>query len=459
MNARTMSVAQLRVPPHSNESESSVLGGLLLDETAWDRVGNLLTEAHFYRYEHKLIFGAIAHLSAAGKEVDVVTVYHALEENGKGEEVGGLAYLNSLAQFVPSAANISVYAEIVAENALLRGLATASDEIARLAFAQDGKPVAQRLDEAQQALQAVQMHGARNAPHHVGEIAMRMAGRIDALYRGEVVVGIPTRFPGLDRLMTGGLKPGRQIVLAARPSIGKSSLALAILLNVAQQGHPAAMLSQEMPEDELADRAAANLGEIDLERIQTGKLDGAEWDSLTRTIEQLHQLPLYIDEQASLSLSDIQAKARMLVRQHGIKVLVIDYLQLCAGNPKADKRHHQIEEISRGTKVLAKQLGITVILLSQLGRDVERRTSGKPVLSDLKESGSIEEDADVVGLLSVAYTRPSGVKVLELDLAKNRQGRKDSVMLAFEGEYQRWRETIAEDRPLRPAAKHYTEEV
>jgi replicative DNA helicase len=214
-----------------------------------------------------------------------------------------------------------------------------------------------------------------------------------------------------------------------------------------------------MEPDELTDRAVSNLGDIDLENIQTGKLTPDEWASLTHTCAEVDALPLFIDEQAALTLGDIQAKARMLKRQHGIVLLVVDYLQLCAGNPKADKRHHQIEEISRGLKVLAKQLGITVILISQLSRDVERRTSGKAVLADLKESGAIEEDADVVILLSVAFTRASGAKVIEADLAKNRQGRKGSVMLAFDGAYQRWVETVAEDRPLRPASKHYTEDV
>lgn len=449
--------AALRWP---EDAEKSVLGALLLDNQAWDQVGDVLLPEHFYAHAHRLAYTAIGSMIVANQPADVLTVYEELARRGSAEEdVGGLPYLNELARSVPGASNVRRYAEIVAEHSLMRATMAAASRVQEILTAPAQTTLPDRLNSVVELFQSLAVHRARSEPRHIGEATMRMVDRISELADGRREPGIATRIPGFDRFLSGGLKPGRQVVIAARPSIGKSSLALAILLNVAAQGHPCGYLSMEMEEDEIVDRAAANLGQIDLEHIATGRLEREEWAELTRAVDELHQLPLYIDDQSGLSLAEVQAKARMLVRKHGIQVLVLDYLQLCAGNPRADKRHHQIEEISRGTKVLAKQLGITIILLSQLGREVERRTGGKPIMADLKESGSIEEDADVVILLSQLYARSSGARVIEAELAKNRQGRKGSVLLAFEGCYQRWTETIAEDKPLRPAVKHYTEDV
>jgi replicative DNA helicase len=456
MNPRDLDPTML---PWSVESESSVLGGLLQDNEAWDRVSDVLEPKHFYEHAHGLIFGVISGLIVASKAADVVTVYDALEKQGKGEEVGGLAYLASLAQYVPSASNIRRYAEIVAERAVMRGMLESADKAKELATAAGAGTVAERLNEAVQLFQGLQVHRGRQVPRHISEGAVAMLARIDDLAAGRRTPGLPTRIPGFNRLLSGGFKPGKQVVIAARPSIGKSSLALAILLGLAQDCEPCAFLSQEMEAEELTDRTVANMGEVNLENLIMGRLDADEWSRMTAAVDSLKTLPLYFDEQPALTMADIQAKARILRRQHGIKVLVLDYLQLCAGNPKADKRHHQIEEITRGLKTLAKQLGITIVTISQLSRDVERRTSGKPVLSDLKESGAIEEDADVVILLSTSYSRGNGQKVIEADFAKNRQGRKGSVMLAFDGEYQRWVETVTSDRPQKAVGKSYTEDV
>jgi replicative DNA helicase len=443
----------------SPECEAGVLGGLMLENGAWDRISDMLEPAHFHQHSHGLVFTAIAGLLAANKPADIVTVLTALESMGHAETCGGLPYLNSLAQSVPSAANIRRYAEVVRERALVRGMLAAAGKAQEIAQVADGASVEQRLNEAVELFQALQVRKGRLVPKHIGEGGAAMLTRLDDLSAGRRTPGVPTRIPGFDRMLSGGLKPGKQIVLAARPSVGKSSLALAILLNLAADGVPCAFFSQEMEGEELTDRAVSNLGEVELDAIMLGKLDGGQWARITAAVDGLNALPLYFDEQGALTLADIQAKARELKRKHDIKALVLDYLQLCAGNPKADKRHHQIEEISRGLKTLAKQLGIAIITLSQLGREVEKRSSGRPVMSDLKESGAIEEDADVIIALSQAYQRQNGQRVIEAEFLKNRQGRKGSVMLAFTGEYQRWVETITEDRPLRPASKHYTEDV
>jgi replicative DNA helicase len=265
----------------------------------------------------------------------------------------------------------------------------------------------------------------------------------------------------LDNLLGGGFKPGKQIVLAARPSVGKSALAMEFAYAAAAQGYPAAFLSQEMEDFELVDRLTARIGAVRLDNMSTGKLSDDEWGSVTDVVEQYRNLPLYIDDQPGLSLSDIQAKARKLKRERDIKVLVIDYLQLCAPSDSKANRHHQIEEISRGLKVLAKQLGLTTVVLSQLSREVEKRTGGKPTLADLKESGAIEEDADTVILLSPDGTRESGDVLVHAEIAKNRGGKKGFVKLAFTGKYQRFVETIIEpsEQQRKPARRNYTEEV
>lgn len=301
--------------------------------------------------------------------------------------------------------------------------------------------------------------GRSRAPTAIGSSVAVLLDRVQDLASGTQAAGIPTMFKGLDRMIGGGLKPGKQIILAARPSIGKSSLAEQIALNLAMNGHGAAIFSMEMSKDELTDRAAANIGGINLDHLINGQLTDDEWPALTEAVEKLNNIPLYLDDQPALTLHDIAAKARSLKRSHDIKLIVIDYLQLCAGSKDKDNRHHQIEELSRGTKALAKQLGITVLLLSQLNREVEKRTGGRPILSDLKESGSIEEDADIVMLLSRMATMPSGFQTLYCDIPKNRQGRTGSVALGFDGPVQRWRETVMPEQALKPAAKHYTEEV
>jgi replicative DNA helicase len=448
---------ELSVIPWSAESESAVLGGLLLDNATWDHVGDILEPKHFYDERHGRIFAAIASLALACKPADVATVLDELQKSGKATAVD-LGFLHSLTQYVPSMSNLRRYAETVAERALMRGLLEAADEVRTIAT-EAGLTTADRLDKSVSKLQALQIQRGRQEPQGMDSMAVRFLDRIQALHDGTIPPGIPTGIKQLDRRLGGGLRGGKQVVIAARPSIGKSSVALQILLNVARRGHCAAMLSQEMPVDEVADRAVANIGSILLDQITTGRMSDESWSRVTGAIDDLKALPLFFDDQPALTLQDISAKARALKRKHNLKVLALDYIQLCGSRGDKDKRHHQIEEISRGLKTLAKQLDITIITISQLSRGVETRAGGKPMLSDLKESGAIEEDADVVILLSVNQSEPGQARIIEADVAKNRQGRIGSVALCFEGGYQRWTDSAVELERKRASGRTYTEEV
>ena len=425
--------------PWSPEAETSVLGALMLDGAAWDSVGDILSAGHFFDPRNGRIFTAVAGLVAASKPADIVTVYDQLQASGSDDGVN-LVMLGQMAQFVPSASNLRRYAEIVAERALMRSLMRAADEVKTIA-GHTSVPVLARLDKAQGVLQALQVKKARQMPTVIADTIVGLLDRVERLAEGTMQPGIPTGIPSLDQMLGGGFKPGKQVIIAARPSVGKSSLAEQLCINLARAGHPAAMFSQEMGKDELADRAVANIGRIALDRLLSGQLEQHEWSRLTEAIEVMRCLPLHFDDQPALTLSDISAKARMLKRQHGIKLIVIDYLQLCAAGKATDSRHHQIEEMSRGLKNLARELDITIVTLSQLNREVEKRTSGRPILSDLKESGAIEEDADVVILLSRYSTSPQVDNVIACDVPKNRQGRVGELALSFKGMYQQWQES------------------
>ncbi|MDO8280377.1 MAG: replicative DNA helicase, partial [Burkholderiaceae bacterium] len=394
-------VAQLRIPPHSIEAESSVLGGLLLDNAAWDRVGDLLTDSDFYRYEHRLIYAAVGGLINATKPADVITVYEQLQGLGKAEEVGGLAYLNSLAQYVPSASNIRRYAEIVRERSMLRKLVSASDEIATNAFNTQGKTVDRILDEAEQKIFNIGEEGSRMKQGFQGmdSLVVQLLDRVTEMSENpNDITGVPTGFYDLDR-MTSGFQPGDLIVLAARPSMGKTALAINIAEHVAlNEGLPVAVFSMEMGAAQLAIRIVGSIGRIDQGHLRTGKLTDDEWPRLSEAIEKLRNISLHIDESAGLTPSELRANARRLARQCGkLGLIVVDYLQLMSGSTSSDEnRATELGEISRGLKMLAKELQCPVIALSQLNRSVETRPDKRPMMSDLRESGAIEQDADII---------------------------------------------------------------
>jgi replicative DNA helicase len=433
-------VAQLRVPPHSIEAESSVLGGLLLDNGAWDRVNDLLADGDFYRYEHRLIYAAMAALINGSKPADVITVFEQLQSQGKAEEVGGLAYLNSLAQYVPSAGNIRRYAEIVRERAILRKLVAASDEIATNAFNPQGRPVAQILDESEQKIFNIGEEGSRmkRGFQAMDSLVVDLLDRVQEMADNpNDITGVPTGFYDLDR-MTAGLQPGDMIVLAARPSMGKTAFAINIAEHVAlNEGLPVAVFSMEMGAAQLAVRIVGSIGRIDQGHLRTGKLTDEEWPRLTEAIEKLRNISLHIDETAGLTASELRANARRLARQCGkLGLIVVDYLQLMSGSSgDNENRATELGEISRGLKMLAKELGCPVIALSQLNRSVEQRPDKRPMMSDLRESGAIEQDADIIMFIyrDEYYTKDACKEpgVAEIIIAKQRNGPTGTVKLAF----------------------------
>jgi replicative DNA helicase len=433
-------IAQLRVPPHSIEAESSVLGGLLLDNSAWDRVGDLLSEGDFYRYEHKQIFTSMATLINASRPADVITVFEHLQNVGKAEDIGGLAYLNALAQYVPSAGNIRRYAEIVRERAILRKLVAASDEIATNAFNPQGKPVAQILDESEQKIFNIGEEGSRmkRGFQSMDTLVVDLLDRVQEMADNpNDITGVPTGFYDLDR-MTSGLQPGDMVVLAARPSMGKTAFAINIAEHVAlNEGLPVAVFSMEMGASQLAVRIVGSIGRIDQGHLRTGKLTDEEWPRLTEAIEKLRTISLHIDETAGLTASELRANARRLARQCGkLGLIVVDYLQLMSGSSgDNENRATELGEISRGMKMLAKELGCPLIALSQLNRSVETRPDKRPMMSDLRESGAIEQDADIIMFIyrDEYYTKDACKEpgVAEIIIAKQRNGPTGVVKLAF----------------------------
>ena len=433
-------IAQLRVPPHSVEAESSVLGGLLLDNSAWDRVGDMVKDSDFYRLEHKLVFAAIAHLVNASKPADVITVFEHLQGQGKSEDVGGLSYLNSLAQYVPSAANIRRYAEIVRERGILRKLLTASDEIATAAFAPQGRPVAKILDEAEQKIFNIGEEGSRMKQgfQSMDTLVVELLDRVQEMADNPAdITGVPTGFYDLDR-MTAGFQAGDLIVLAARPSMGKTALAINIAEHVAlNEGLPVAVFSMEMGAAQLAVRVVGSIGRINQGHLRTGKLTDEEWPRLTEAIERLRTISLHIDETPGLTPSELRANARRLARQCGkLGLIVVDYLQLMSGSGSSsgENRATELGEISRGLKMLAKELQCPVIALSQLNRSVEQRTDKRPMMSDLRESGAIEQDADIIMFIyrDEYYNKDSKEPgVAEVIIGKQRNGPTGTVKLAF----------------------------
>ena len=433
-------VAQLRVPPHSIEAESSVLGGLLLDNSAWDRMGDLLVDGDFYRHEHQLIYAAIGALINASKPADVITVFEQLQNQGHAEAAGGLGYLNSLAQYVPSASNIRRYAEIVRERSILRKLVKASDEIATAAFNPKGRAVDKILDEAEQKIFNIGEEGSRMKQgfQSMDSLVVDLLDRVQEMADNpNDITGVPTGFHDLDK-MTSGLQPGDLVVLAARPSMGKTAFAINIAEHVAlNEGLPVAVFSMEMGAAQLAVRVVGSIGRVDQGHLRTGKLTDEEWPRLTEAIERLRTVSLHIDETPGLTPSELRANSRRLARQCGkLGLIVVDYLQLMSGSSGSDgdNRATELGEISRGLKMLAKELQCPVIALSQLNRGVEQRTDKRPMMSDLRESGAIEQDADIIMFIyrDDYYNKDSkDPGVAEIIIGKQRNGPTGTVRLAF----------------------------
>lgn len=440
-------MSALRLPPHSIEAEQSLLGGLLIDNTVWERVGDIVNEADFYRDDHRRIFRQIARLIELGKPADVVTVYEALEKNGEAEHVGGLAYLGEIANSTPSAANVRRYGEIIRERAILRKLVSVGDQIAASALTPSGKDAKTLLDEAEAKVFEIAEAGARTVSGFVPiqPILGQVVDRIQELYDRDSpagITGVPTGLADLDE-KTSGLQPSDMIVLAARPGMGKTSLALNIAETVAvEAGLPVAVFSMEMPGTQLATRFLSSVGRIDQHKIRTGKLNDEEWQRLTYALGKLHEAPIYIDETPGLNPTDLRARCRRLHRQCGrLGLIVIDYLQLMTSLKESDNRSAELSEISRSVKSLAKELHVPIVALSQLNRSLEQRPNKRPVASDLRESGAIEQDADIIMFIyrDEIYNPDSPDKgMAELIISKHRNGSTGTIRMTFLGEFTRF---------------------
>ncbi len=385
-------VAALRVPPHSVEAEQSVLGAVMLDNAAWEKIGDVLREDDFYRHDHRLIWQHLAKLLERNQPADVLTLQDALKSTGKLEEAGGLSYLNALATGTPSAANVRRYAEIVRDRAVLRRLISVSDEIATTALNPQGRDTRQILDEAESRVFQISEDGSRGRTgfQDLQSVLAQVVERVDDLYNRENpndITGVPTGFVDLDR-MTSGMQPGDMIILAARPSVGKTAFALNICEHVAiDQGMPVAVFSMEMGAAQLAMRLVCSVGRIDQQRLRTGRLTEDDWPRLTSAIQKMQDANLFIDETPALNPLELRARARRLARQYGkLGLVMVDYLQLMSGTgSSSENRATEVAEISRSLKALAKELSVPVIALSQLSREVEKRNDKKPIMSDLRE--------------------------------------------------------------------------
>jgi replicative DNA helicase len=434
----------IKVPPQSVEAEQSVLGGLLLDNQSWDRIADILTADDFYRREHRLIFNAIAALCEESSPADVVTVSEWLERSGELEHAGGLAYLGSLANNTPSAANIVAYAAIVRENSVMRELVRAAGEISSSAYAPEGRSANELLDFAEKRIMDISEKGHRRGDFQpLNTLLSKAVDRIDTLFRSKSsITGVATGYTDLDD-MTSGLQPSDLVIIAGRPSMGKTSLAMNIAENAAVGNKiPVAVFSMEMPGTQLALRMMASLGRINAHRVRTGKLDDDDWPRLTSAVSLLNEAPIFIDDSPGLTPMELRARARRLKRENGLGMIIVDYLQLMQSTERNEEnRATEISNITRALKGLAKELDVPVIAMSQLNRSVESRTDKKPVMSDLRESGAIEQDADVILFIyrDEVYNKDSPVKgTADIIIAKQRNGPIGEVRLTFLGEYTRF---------------------
>ena len=442
--------AALKVPPHSIEAEQSVLGGLLLEGTAWDLVSDRLVDEDFYRQDHRLIYQAIRRVYDQGRPCDLITVAECLEQAEELDRAGGMAYLGLLAGGVASAVNIAAYADIVRERAIARHLISVGSNIADSGFHPQGRPIAELLDAAESQVFEIAERGARarSGFSAIKDLLPTVVERLDALYRsGTAMTGVSTGFTDLDR-MTSGMHPAELIIVAGRPSMGKTSFAMNMVESVAIRARqPVAVFSMEMPAEQLALRMISSLGRVDAHRVRTGQLHDDDWPRVTSAVTLLGEASIFIDDTPSLSPMDLRARARRLKRQHGLGLIVVDYLQLMQVPGAKENRVLEISEISRSLKALAKELSVPVIALSQLNRSLETRPNKRPVMSDLRESGAIEQDADVILFIyrDEVYNEDSADKgKAEIIIAKQRNGPIGHLFLAFLGAYTRF-EDLAQD--------------
>ncbi|PKM11956.1 MAG: replicative DNA helicase [Gammaproteobacteria bacterium HGW-Gammaproteobacteria-3] len=435
----------LKVSPHSIQAEQSVLGGLMLDNQTWDSVGDKVVESDFYRKDHRLIFRTIEILAEKQEPFDVITLSEALSSAGQLEEAGGLTYLGTLAKDTPSAANIVAYANIVRDKSVLRQLIHIGTDISDSAFNPEGRTTSELLENAEREVFKIaeQRQRGQGGFKPIKALLAQAVDKIETLYEQEgTITGAGTGFADFDE-MTSGLQPSDLIIVAGRPSMGKTTIAMNMAENIAIKGDkPVAVFSMEMPGDSLAMRMMSSLGRIDQHKVRTGKLDDDEWPRLTSAINMLAETRLFIDDTPALTPTEVRSRARRLMREHGqLGLIVLDYLQLMQSPSSGENRVQQISDISRGLKALAKELNVPVVALSQLNRNLEQRPNKRPVMSDLRESGGIEQDADVIVFVyrDEVYNPESPDKgIAEIIIGKQRNGPIGTVRLTFLGQYTRF---------------------
>ncbi len=451
----TSATDALKVPPHSVEAEQSVLGGLMIDNDSWDDVADIVVEQDFYRRDHRLIFRSIRDLAARDQPFDAVTLSETLRNLNELDDAGGLAYLGTLARNTPSAANIKSYATIVRENSVLRQLAAIGVDISNSAYNPEGRSMAELLDTAEQKVFQIAEQGARGKHSFLGmkDLLVKVVDRIDTLYRSDSeVTGVSTGFNDLDKL-TSGFQEGDLVIIAGRPSMGKTSFAMNIAEHVAiNEKLPVAIFSMEMPGEQLVMRMLSSLGRINQQHLRTGKLDDDDWPRITSNMSILQEAPIFIDDTAALSPAVLRARARRLMRDYGkLGMIMVDYLQLMQVTGRSENRTNEISEISRNMKALAKELNVPVVCLSQLNRAVESRTDKRPMMADLRESGAIEQDADVIAFIyrDEVYNEDSPDKgKAEIIISKQRNGPIGTLYLTFQGQYTRFDNFLPENNYL-----------
>ncbi len=435
------------MPPHSIEAEQSVLGGLMLDNEAWDRVSEKVVEHDFYLRSHRLIFNAMARLAEGNQPIDLITVSEALEANQQLDDIGGFAYLGEIAKNTPSAANILAYADIVRERAVVRDMIGVAHDIADAGYDTQGRTAAELLDFAETKVFKIaeQRAKANEGPEPINSILAKTIDKIDALYRSPQngITGVSTGYVDLDK-MTNGLQPSDLIIVAARPSMGKTTFAMNLCEHAAiTSDKPVLIFSLEMPSDQIMMRMLASLGRINQTKVRTGQLEDEDWARLSSAIELLNSKgKMYIDDASGLTPTEVRSRARRIAREHGgLSMIMVDYLQLMTVPGMSENRTLEIAEISRSLKALAKELKVPVVALSQLNRSLEQRADKRPVNSDLRESGSIEQDADLIMFIyrdEVYHEDTADKGTAEIIIGKQRNGPIGRVRLTFHGHFSRF---------------------
>ncbi len=438
----------LKVLPHSNEAEQAVLGGLMLDNEAWDKVVGIVVETDFYRPEHRTVFNAITTLAEAGKPFDVLTLSEELKLRNQLQEIGNTVYLYEMEKNTPSAANISAYAEVVRERSVLRQLLSVANNISETAFNPEGRSVGELLDNAERHVFAIAEQGMQGGgPESIQNLLSKAVDRIDTLFQSKnAITGLSTGFTEFDK-MTSGLQEGELVIVAGRPSMGKTMLGVNMVEYAAINANlPVLVFSLEMPGEAIAMRMISSLARINQQNLRTGRLTDDDWHRIRNPIGMLADAKLFIDDTAAISPSEMRARARRIAREHGqLGLIMVDYLQLMTIPGSNENRTNEVSEISRSLKALAKEMNCPVIALSQLSRALEQRSDRRPTMSDLRESGAIEQDADLIAFIyrDEVYHPDSPQKgTAEIIIGKQRNGPIGTIRLTFRGEFTRFEDYI-----------------